>query len=271
MALSRKTVPRPGSFKCPQCGGPVTLRHPERSMSVVCPNCQSVLDTSTPQVHLVQQYANKIKLKPRIPLGARAKLRGIESEVVGFMRRGGSVEGYAFHWDEYLLYNPFLGYRFLAETQTGWQLTAMTNEVPRPPSEHPGEVVVGGRSHRLVETYTARVSFVLGEFYWQVSVGEAVRCIDYKDRPSMVMAEVTEEEYIWSSGTELPAAEVWAAFKLEGAPPAYSEPEDEGSDAKGSAALTIIVVVIILLVAVVVIFGDSDGGSGSGGFFVGGK
>lgn len=271
MSLSRKTVPRPASFKCPQCGGSINLRHPERTMSVVCPYCQSILDTSTPQVHLVQQYANKIKLKPRIPLGARAKFRGIDSEVVGFMRRGGSIEGCDFHWDEYLLYNPFLGYRFLAETQTGWQVTGMTNEVPRPPADHPGEVVVGGRSHRLVESYTARVSFVLGEFYWQVSVGEAVRCIDYKNPPSMVMAEVTEEEYIWSSGTELPAAEVWTAFKLAGAPPAYSEPEDGGSLGQPSAGVVIAVIAIIVIIVILSASDGCGGSSGSGGFFMGGK
>ena len=271
MSLARKTVPRPASFKCPQCGGSVNVRHPERAMSVVCPYCGSILDTSTPQVHLVQQYANKMTLKPRIALGARVRLRGIDSEVVGFMRRAGSVEGYAFHWDEYLLYNPFLGYRFLAETQTGWQVTGMTNEVPRPPSEYPGGIVLGGRTYRLVESYTARVSFVLGEFYWQVSVGETVRCIDFKSRPSMVMAEVTEEEYIWSSGTELSAAEVWAAFALPGTPPAYSEPEDDDSIGMHSPGSVIAIIALILIVVILFSLDGCELSSGGGSFSFGGK
>lgn len=268
MPPPRKAAPRPRSFNCPKCAGPVAVRYPERAKSVVCPRCRSILDTSTPQVRLMKEYAQKLTIKPQIPLGARGKLRGIDSEVVGFLRRGGTSEGYRFHWDEYLLYNPYTGYRFLAETSQGWQITSMTNEIPRHPSEYPIRVQLGGRTFWFSEAYTAYVQFVLGEFYWQVEIGEKVRCIDYKEGPNLLMAEVMADEYIWSSGSAIPAKEVWEAFRLPGLPRTYPQirEEESGSPSLGTWIAIIVVIIIIIIMKLL----DVGGEGGRGGFF-GGK
>ncbi len=274
MPPTRSAVVRPRSFNCPKCGSGVEVHFPGRARAVVCGSCMSILDTSTPEVALLQEYASKMKRTPCIPLGTRAQFDGIPCEVVGFMVRGGRSEGYAFSWDEYLLYNPFLGYRFLAETKTGWQVTAMTNRIPPPPDEFYRGVVLDGARYRFSEVYDASVRFVLGEFYWQVQVGESVRCYDFKRGKRMIMAEAMPEEYTWAAGREVDAREVWEAFRLEGPPRSYDKPDRESSGGPEQVP-PIVVAAFVIFVILILAFGLGAGGSGgsggsSGGFF-GGK
>src|SRR6185437_3331558 len=64
-------------FECINCGGPVTLRFPSQSLSVVCDHCNSIIDVSNENYRIIQRY-NKATLghTPIIPLGVRGELRG---------------------------------------------------------------------------------------------------------------------------------------------------------------------------------------------------
>ena len=44
------------SISCPNCGGPVQLRGFAHTLSVVCPQCLTVLDASTPEVQILQTF-----------------------------------------------------------------------------------------------------------------------------------------------------------------------------------------------------------------------
>ena len=57
---------------------------------------------------------------PLIPLGTRGKIRGTDYEVIGFERRTIHVDGAAYSWHEYVLFNPFKGFRYL--TRIRWSL-----------------------------------------------------------------------------------------------------------------------------------------------------
>lgn len=63
---------------------------------------------------------------------------------------------------------------------------------------------------------------VLGEFPWKVSLGEKGKARDFIHPPYLLSEDTTDKESNWSHGTYLEPEEVWAAFKLEGAPPARS-------------------------------------------------
>lgn len=266
MPLPRKIAPRPKSFNCPQCGAPVDVRVPARAMSVVCPSCGSILDTSTPTVSLLHAYQQKARITPRIPLGKRAVLQGVKGEVVGFMRRSASSEGEFFHWDEYLIYNPYYGYRFLAETVTGWTLTQLTTAVPRHPREYKNGVVHDRRHYALSEWYDAKVTYVLGEFYWQVEIGETVTCYDFGTGSLLLVGEVMPDEYTWAIGRKIDAAEVWRAFGLDSETPDYEE-EAGDVEAASNPWVTAIVIVVVIVVILVLISSDVD----IGGSFFGGK
>ncbi len=60
-----------------------------------------------------------------------ATLAGTPWEVVGYQARSNPAEGWT--WDEYLLFNPYRGFRFLAHDDEGWTLFCMLRQdIPEP-------------------------------------------------------------------------------------------------------------------------------------------
>lgn len=110
----------PETFKCPACGAGLTLRAPGFSLTIVCSHCGAALDAQDPQHQRLSRHASSLKIKPLIPLGKRGTLRGEEFEVLGFMQRAVVYYGSTYEWSEYLLYNPYKGYRWLLESNGHW-------------------------------------------------------------------------------------------------------------------------------------------------------
>ena len=54
----------------------------------------------------------------------------------------------------------------------------------------------------------------MGEFPWQVRVGETVNVKDYVAPPDAISAEETSGEVVWSIGTYTSGKDVWKAFGL---------------------------------------------------------
>jgi hypothetical protein len=108
------------TWKCTGCGAPLVIRAKGRTQSIACEYCGCVLDAQDPQRKILHRYASAIKYKPLIPLGRRGVLRGEEMECVGYMRRAVRYYGVDYEWSEYLLYNPYKGYRWLVESNGHW-------------------------------------------------------------------------------------------------------------------------------------------------------
>ncbi len=210
-------------LSCPNCGAPVELRGFAHTLNVVCPNCLSVLDASTPEVQILQKFHAKQRVQPKIPLGSRGTLAGTMYEAIGFQQRVVQVDDDVFSWDEYLLFNPYKGFRYLSEYQGHWNFI-------RPVSALPVEIRAAGkpavfmlgRKYTGFDTVTAKTGFVLGEFPWQVRVGDAVLVQDFISPPYMLSSESTKEEVTWSLGEYTPGAQLWAAFRLPDKAPAAS-------------------------------------------------
>ena len=77
-------VAKPKALECPNCGGSVELRTMGRSLSAVCGNCLSVIDTSNPSLKILGQFNEQLRVEPMIPLGRRGKIRGDEFETLTF-------------------------------------------------------------------------------------------------------------------------------------------------------------------------------------------
>lgn len=204
-----------GALNCPSCGAAMTLRAAGQTMAAACGACGAIADTSHPDVRLVgTAAARQSHVVPRIPVGRRGTWRGVAWECIGFLRRRDD-EG--FSWDEYLVFNPFEGFRWLVTYDGHWSWVEMLLEAPRSLG---GDAVVEGVPHRLFARGVARVSYVMGEFYWQVRHGEAATTEDYVAPPWVVSRETfgSLSEETWSRGEYVPGAEVHAAFGLEGEP-----------------------------------------------------
>jgi len=208
------------SLSCPNCGGPVQLRGFAHTLSVTCPQCLSILDASTPEVQILQTFQGKQRIQPKIPLGTRGKLGGTTYEVIGFQVREVEAGGDSYSWDEYLLFNPFQGFRYLTEYNGHWNFVHVESALPDQ-SRSAGKLAMryGDHTYLHFDSMKAETVYVLGEFPWQVRVGDTAACQDFIAPPLMLSSEATSGEVTWSVAQYMPGPEIWKAFSLPGAPP----------------------------------------------------
>ena len=205
-------APRPAVrvLSCPKCGGIVTLRAAGSSVSAVCTSCGSMLDVADQGLRVIAA-AQAGTRTPVIAIGTRAELVGAEWEVVGYQER--SDPGPGWRWNEYLLFSPYEGFRFLVHDEDDWTLYALLRQDVPDPALGVGD----GRAYRHLRTGQARTDYVMGEFYWRVRAGDAVEVQEFEAPPFLLSREQAADEVTWSRGVQLPAATVRAAFGLAAA------------------------------------------------------
>jgi Domain of unknown function (DUF4178) len=224
-------------LNCPQCAGPLELRAPDKTERVTCPNCGSLLDVNQGKLQFLQALDPRVK--PIIPLGSMGEFNGTRFMLIGFMVRSVEFEGVRYYWEEYLLYNPQVGFRWLVRSDDNWNFV---ETVPPAAVTFSGNraVIYEGKRFKLYQDTAARVEHVYGEFYWKVMTGEVVRAADYIAPPLMLSMEATytvqapppdaqakskkkpkavkSGEINWSLGTFLKPQEVEKAFGITGLP-----------------------------------------------------
>ncbi len=183
------TTVRP--LSCPNCGGQIALRAAGSTVSLICEHCGSTLDATSGELALVARAAAAMRA-PEIALGTRGTLDGTAWEVVGYQERSdGEVL-----WAEYLLFNPYEGYAFLADDGRRFSLGRLLSVLPEPGWR--GLQLAGDGFSRFGDTYPVRTQFVVGEFYWRVRVGEEVDETDYVRSGVMLACEESGTERTWT-------------------------------------------------------------------------
>jgi hypothetical protein len=231
------SAPAVASLSCPQCGAAIELRTLDQAQSVVCASCGSILDARDPNLALIQAFEAKQKFTPQIPLGTRGTLKGEKWEAVGYQVRFIEVDGTAYYWDEYVLFNPYKGFRYLTQYDGHWNDVQVVKAAPAESTSGGRPVVtMYGETFKHFQTATAETAFVLGEFPWQVRVGDRAETRDFVAPPRMLSEERTPEETTWSLGTYMTGAQVWEAFSLPAkAPRARGVFANQPSDLKPRA------------------------------------
>jgi hypothetical protein len=275
------------TVSCPNCGGALPLRAPDRTERVGCTYCGALLDATKGKVALLGTL-NPPKdacFRPEIEIGATGELGGVVWTVIGFLVRQMESEGQTYSWQEYLLHNRNSGF--------GWLVCASDRSWTRVEAVDAGSVEkrgggvrFGGRAFSLTEEYVARVAHVSGEVFWRVEVGETVRVRDYKAMSGRTLsaeetvgaAGVTEVN--WSFGEPMSPAALEKAFSLKTKlrRKAFFVP-DESSDSSPQIPAPLALVIIILLVVFFFWAAMREGSSGfgsrgwgsGGGFSFGGK
>jgi Domain of unknown function (DUF4178) len=202
------------ALNCPGCGAVVNIRAVGQTMSAVCGSCGAVIDTANPVWTLVQGQEEKIRqIQPVLPIGARGNLEGVDYEVIGLMQRADNYSA----WSEYLLFNPWQGFEWLVTYQGHWSFVHRQPEI----ADLSGpKINYAGRRFTLYAREEAKVTAVLGEFYWKVKRGERALLTDYIDPPAILSKETYPDlqEFTWSLGKYLDAAAVGVAFKIKDLP-----------------------------------------------------
>ena len=181
-------------------------------------SCGSIIGVENEQLRLLSRATQATKFVPWLPLGRKGILRGIEWEAIGFMRRSTRSYGVDYAWSEYLLFNAESGFSWLTEYQGHWNFARTLSD---PPPVARGQASFW-RKRDLFKRFSsgmAKVTYVEGEFYWRVSVGESCLVEDYVCPPLMLSRELTDKEVMWSEGEYLEPGALCAAFGIAAPPP----------------------------------------------------
>ena len=255
------------TLACPSCGNGLEIRL-DSTRSIVCGQCHAVVDVSQglggDLAHYQQENAAAEGGGPRIPLGATGRLDLGEGprdwQVVGYVERctqPEDPEDDVHFWREYLLYSREVGFAFLVDAEDGWSAVVPLAGAPKVRDDR---AVWKGRTYEHSDSYTSRVTWVLGEFYWRVSRGERTHHIDYAAGSRRLNREQSGGEVTWSEGTTLQAQALAQAFALPEAQRAAlaREVTPFKADTGGMTLLVRVMVVVMIAVFLLVWLLDSS-------------
>ena len=244
-------------LNCPSCGSAIELRAGAVTQIVVCGSCHAVLDAKDPNLRVLQQMEQRTPFKPLIPLGTRGKVKGDPYEAIGFQVRSITVDDIDYFWREYVLWSPFKGFRYLTEYDGHWSdvVSAKSTPAETKGGQQPTIAFIG-QTFRHFQTATAKTRFILGEFPWQVRVGDTTMVRDFVAPPYMLSEEATPDETTWSVGTYVGGDRIWEWFKLPGAPPTprgvyANQPDPHAGAWKGTARLFGVFALVVFALLIV--------------------
>ena len=206
------------SISCPHCAAPLELVAPDQSQRVTCPFCNSLLDVNQGNLIFLNALNSEQKFTFDLPIGADVSFEkfagGAIFKLIGAMRRSVTFD-IKYYWNEYLLYNPKIGFRWLVHSDDHWSFVEPVNVADVKESGDSDLLVTfNDQDFKIYQDTTATVEYVTGEFYWRVEQGETVRAIDYVAPPLMLSKEIADKEINWSFGTYLKREEVEKAFNV---------------------------------------------------------
>jgi hypothetical protein len=211
MATSLKSIP------CQHCGAPIAIRAQGISITFACASCGSVFDATQDGFKVLTRATQQQSLLENLPiaLGSRGVLFDIEWEVIGYVRRQDVKWG--FYWDEYLLFNPYQGFRFLIHSDQHFSVAELLTK--RPVEYANGQnVTLDGQSFALFHKGVSRVNAVAGEFYWRVRLGDECEFADFISPPKGISKEIAlkshDVEKSFSLSRYVPIDDVERAFRL---------------------------------------------------------
>ena len=262
------------TVECPNCGASLAVKL-ATTQSIVCHQCHSVVDVSGGVGGDLQHYAQANGTEPLIPLGSTGTLKFGSKElpwqVVGYAERcevPESDEDEQSFWREYLLYHRTEGFAFIVDAQDGWSWTVPLTGVP----SGSGQVVKYGEAvYRKLYDYTGMVTYVLGEFYWQVTKNQRTFNTDYQGTGGASAKRLNRErtgadktqEVVWSGGETLPADVVMKAFRLAPDKSAALQRDALPTSFNSSSLLAKIFLGALILIVVLMLFRCGSGGGSS--------
>jgi len=242
-------------FTCTHCGGQIEVRAGGVSLSAVCAHCGSIIDVADERLQIIQQTDTKLR-RTLLEIGARGKLFGTQWEVIGYTQKSDRTKQY--FWDEYLLFNPYNGFRFLIQQDGHWNFAAVVKDV------------VGKKG--FVEQFPFRgenfkpylrdnpiVQYVKGEFYWRIKKGDQAKTEDYIAPPYMVSFEYADGDISLTLCEYLTPGEVKSAFGIFGMMPSRSgvAPNQPGPEGLTAAVRCMALAILLLMAMYISISGAS--------------
>lgn len=244
------------TLNCSNCGGPLSLQAPDQAERVWCPNCGAGHEVEQGKLRYFATLKPK-NVAPVIPLGTKGTIDDDEYVVIGFLERSVTYD-IEYFWTEYLLFNRAKGYRWLVQSDDHWSFVT-----PLRPGDVSDEATADGiaknvfhekKKYRLFQDATAKVTYVLGEFYWKVAQGEKVDTADYIAPPFGISKEVTRsgaKEISYSHSRYMTIDEVEEAFGVADLPkPAPVGPTQPYPGGRLGCSWAVMLLIFFLVAAV---------------------
>ena len=208
------------NIECPSCGTSLEVKLAS-TQSITCHQCKAVVDLSDKVgdalAHYQQNNSGHDGASPTLPLGSTAVLTlGREGPlpwtVVGMVERCDipqDSDDETTYWREYLVFNQKAGFAFIVDAEDGWSYVRPITGAPQVRGD---QAQSEGNAYRKRYGYTAKVTWVQGEFYWRVQRDERALVTDYDAGRKRLSREQTGNEVTWSAGEAIDAAVLAKAF-----------------------------------------------------------
>jgi hypothetical protein len=180
-------------------------------------------------------------VEPWLDVGDEGELAGTRFRVMGIVSRsllvepgegdGEEEDGDAVTWDEYLLHNAHVGFRWLVIAEGHWSLVESVDAGVI--GEDVGSATISGETHEKLSEGIARVDWAAGELPWEIAIGDTSNVRDFVSPPWMLSKEWSDDDVSWSRGIYVEPDTVAKAFGKRALP----KPEGRAPNQPPSLAL----------------------------------
>jgi hypothetical protein len=211
---------RAKSLTCPNCGAPVAVRNVFKAKTVVCDNCDSQLDLTTPDFKVLGQLPDRQPPQDAVCLGLKGELPdGRSFEIIGRIRFSDFDDEEDWFWDEWLLLAENGEYLWLQEEGRSFELH--TEFTPNSPPDidvlrSARTIDLDGTQYRVKERGSPRVSYVEGELTWTASIGDTVHYVDARGPGGGFGVEFNDDEIEFFRRKRMSRVEAWRMCGLDG-------------------------------------------------------
>ncbi|MEI7446735.1 MAG: DUF4178 domain-containing protein [Burkholderiales bacterium] len=218
------------TLACPSCGAPVRYV-PKLATHVTCRQCKSELTGGAEGVAVDVERADRAQRPTWLELGDTGEYLGERWTVIGVLARRTPDDPQ--EWQEYLLWSPKAGFRWLVQVEGRLQWVEVLNELPQTAG---GAAKLRGEAWLRRDAYDSTTTWVAGSFNWRPKVGDRAAVVEYAPRggaPGRSLAlEKTDTEATWSLAVDARGDVIAKAFG-KAAPP---KAEGGAVDAAGAVA-----------------------------------
>ena len=166
---------------------------------------------SSPPFFRVEELSRPSGVEVWLDVGDEGELEGTRWRVIGMVSRASrDAAGAESAWDEYVLFAPGSGLRWLVVANGHWSFVE-TIDLTQVDDEG-DDVTFDGLRYELLSESEARITWATGELPWEVTVGETSEVTELIHAPWMLTRERAEGEIGCSRGVYLTPDTVAKAF-----------------------------------------------------------
>ena len=211
----RAARPEPRRIGCTNCAAPLDIRNGVGAKQTSCSYCGAVIDLTSDKNAVLRILTLKQRPPATLALGDKGKFKGKVWEVIGRLRVEERDEDGVYPWNEYLLFNPTAGYRWLEEDCGHWTFGQKAKRKPliNPKVMRPGTTFAAYNCRfRAGEAVMGHVAFVEGEFPYHTEVGDKSISLPSYSPPHCLTAEWTDNEIEWTISDYVEPKSIGQAF-----------------------------------------------------------